>query len=139
MVAQQQQQPGSAQQPDVLQLIGAHERSDESGSDSDGEELGETDPEPGLDGPVTPQPSARAAVRRQARQRRRQRRQQSVDLADAMAHARWVAAGSHDYGRMTIRELQAHARARFGPQWWQELETRGSRRTALVNLLSATD
>ena len=42
-------------------------------------------------------------------------------------HARWVAAGSHDYRSMTIRQLRAHARARFGPQYWQELEARGGR------------
>ena len=71
--------------------------------------------------------------------RRRQRQRQSIDLADALAHARWVAAGSHDYRSMTLRQLRTHARARFGPQYWQELETRGSRHTALVNLLYSTD
>eukprot|EP01044_Picomonas_judraskeda_P022208 COSAG03_NODE_5458_length_1246_cov_4.412380_1_plen_46_part_10 len=34
--------------------------------------------------------------------RRRRRQRQSVDLADALAHARWVAAGSHDYRSMTL-------------------------------------
>ena len=34
----QQRQPEAERQPDVLQLIGSHERSDESGSDSSGEE-----------------------------------------------------------------------------------------------------
>ena len=85
------------------------------------------------DGPVTPQPSTRAAARRRQRQRQR------IDLADALAHARWVAAGSHDYRSMTLRQLRTHARARFGPQYWQEMETRGSRHTALVNLLYSTD
>ena len=122
----------------MLQIIGVHERSDESGSDSGGDDLDEPDPVPGPDGPATPQPSARAAARRRARLRQRQRRQQSVDLADALAHARWVAAGSHDYRSMTLRQLRTHARARFGPQYWQELETRGSRHTALVNLLYST-
>ena len=82
---------------------------------------------------VTPQPLTRAAARRRRRQR------QSADLADALAHARWVATGSHDYRSMTSRQLRTHARARFGPQFWQELETRGNRRTALVNLLYSTD
>ena len=63
-------------------------------------------------------------------------------MADAMAHARWVAAGSHDYRNMTVRQLRAHARARFGPQYWQELEARGARggrHTALADLLYSTD
>ena len=83
----------------MLQLIGAHERSDESDSDSSGEDLDEPDPGLRSDSPGT------------------LRRQQSVDLADALAHARWVAAGSHDYRSMTVRQLRAHARARFGPQY----------------------
>ena len=70
------------------------------------------------------------------------RRQQSVDLADALARARWEAAGSHNYRSMTISQLRAHARARFGPQYWQELEARGGRggrHTALADLLYLTD
>jgi len=128
----QQRQPEAERQPDVLQLIGSHERSDESGSDSSEEESDV--PSPAQDsGAVAPQPLTRAAARRRRRQR------QGVDLADALAHARWVAAGSHDYRSMTLRQLRTHARARFGPQFWQELETRGNRRTALVNLLYSTD
>ena len=109
-----------------------HERSGESGSDSSGEESDVPSPAQDSDA-VTPQPLTRAAARRRRRQR------QGVDLADALAHARWVAAGSRDYRSMTLRQLRTHARARFGPQFWQELETRGNRRTALVNLLYSTD
>ena len=108
----------------MLQLIGAHERSDESDSDSGGEELDE----PGS----VPRPSSPDTLRRQ----------QSVDLADALAHARWVAAGSHNYRSMTVRQLRAHARARFGLQYWRELEARGGRggrHTALADLLYSTD
>ena len=108
----------------MLQLIGAHERSDESDSDSGGEGLDEPDPVQRSDSPDT------------------LRRRQSIDLADALARARWVAAGSHDYRSMTIRQLRVHARARFGPQYWQELEARGGRggrHTALADLLYSTD
>ena len=66
---------------DVLQLIGAHERSDESGSDSSGEESDVPSPTQDSDGPVVPQPTTRAAARR------RQRLRQSIDLADALAHS----------------------------------------------------
>ena len=67
----QQWQPEVERQPDVLQLIGAHERSDESGSDSSGEESDVPGPMQDSDGLATPQPSTRAAARRRQRQRRR--------------------------------------------------------------------
>eukprot|EP01044_Picomonas_judraskeda_P033913 COSAG03_NODE_13813_length_487_cov_1.265464_1_plen_111_part_01 len=66
----QQRQPEAERQPDVLQLIGSHERSDESDSDSGGEESDVPSPAQDSDA-VAPQPLTRAAARGRRRQRDR--------------------------------------------------------------------
>jgi hypothetical protein len=42
-----------------------------------------------------------------------------------------------DYGRMSLRELRWHARRQHGPNFYELLDTRGNRQTALRNLLEA--
>ncbi len=44
---------------------------------------------------------------------------------------------SLDYGNMSLRDLRWHARRLHGPNYYELLDTRGRRRTALRNLLEA--
>ena len=38
---------------------------------------------------------------------------------------------------MSNRDLRQHAYRRFGPGWYSELESRGSRRRAMIDLLES--